>query len=241
MIARSGGPKQRKAVLILLLLVAFSISAYWWLPPLWNFLSDRPRIEQFVHEMDPWGPVGLIAMQALQVVLLPIPGFFGLLGGFLFGFGPGLVYCTFGTVLGSMIAFALAKCFGRPLVSRLVKGKWLGQIDELARNRGFWFFLLYYWVPYLPKDAMCYVAGLTPIRNEVFFVAVVLGRFPGCVSATLVGAGVWQLELPLWAWISIGVVLFCAIGMAIGYRKRLAKWAKTILENAGHPQKAQEG
>jgi uncharacterized membrane protein YdjX (TVP38/TMEM64 family) len=85
------------------------------------------------------------------------------------------------------------------------------------------------------------VAGLTPIRNEVFFAAVVLGRFPGCVSATLVGAGVWQLELPLWAWISIGVVLFCAIAMAIGYRKRLAKWAKTILENTGHPQKTPEG
>ncbi len=241
MIARSAGLKRRKTVVILCLLAAFGISAYWWLPHLWSFLSDRPRIEQVVQEMGAWGPVGLVALQTLQVVLLPIPGFFGLLGGFLFGFGLGLVYCTIGTVLGSMIAFALAKYFGRPLVSRLVKGKWLSQIDELARTRGFLFFLLYYWVPYLPKDAMCYVAGLTTIRSDFFAAAVVLGRFPGCVSATLVGAGVWQLELPLWAWISIGAVLFCAVGVAIGYRKRLAKWAKTVLENAGHPQKTQAG
>jgi len=82
-------------------------TAYFWLEPLWSFLSDRGKIEVFLLSIGSWGPLGLIVLQALQISFFPIPSFFGMIGGFLFGFFPGLIYTQIGTFLGSLLAFFL--------------------------------------------------------------------------------------------------------------------------------------
>ena len=214
----------------LLIFLAIVASAFFWGPPLWALLSDRPRIEDFLRSLGPWGPVGLSVIQALQVFLFPIPGFFGMLGGFLFGFVPGLLYSQIGTVLGSMIAFALAKTFGRPLVERFVKKDKLDQLDTLARNKGKLFFLVYYLVPYVPKDAMCYVAGLTPLSYFAYLMVSFWGRLPGTISATLVGAGIWQFQIPIWGWVLIGCFITSLLILAFIYRKNLKSWVIRLLK-----------
>lgn len=217
----------------ILIFVALLGSAFFWFPPLYRFLSDRPRIEAFIDSLGIWAPLGLIALQALQVTLFPVPGFFGMLGGFLFGFLPGLIYSQVGTVLGSMLAFFLAKVFGRPLVEKLVSPEKLSKVDTLARNRGTLFFLIYYWVPYVPKDAMCYVAGLTPMGYSTYLFVSFFGRLPGTIGATLVGAGVWQFKIPLWGWILIGAIVLVLVILFIIYREAIKKWVMGILQRNG--------
>jgi uncharacterized membrane protein YdjX (TVP38/TMEM64 family) len=221
--------RRRRTLFIVLAILAFAASAFFWGPPVWRFLSDRAGIEAFLHSLGPWGPIGLIAVQTLQVFLLPIPGFFGLLGGFLYGFWAGLLYTQIGTVLGSMIAFFLARWFGRPLVARMVKPDQLARVDALIRNRGPFFFLLYFWAPYLPKDAMCYVAGLTPISPFRFLLACFFGRLLGSVGATLVGAGVWQIQIPTWGWVFIGAVVVLLLFLAARYRHPLRRWVLRLM------------
>jgi len=221
--------RRRRTFFIVLVLLAFIISAFFWGPPVWRFLSDRAGIEAFLHSLGPWGPIGLIAVQTLQVFLLPIPGFFGLLGGFLYGFWAGLLFTQIGTVLGSMIAFFLARWFGRPLVARMVKPDQLARVDAMIRNRGPFFFLLYFWAPYLPKDAMCYVAGLTPISPFRFLLACFFGRLLGSVGATLVGAGVWQIQIPIWGWVLIGAVVVVLLILAARYRHPLRRWVLRLM------------
>ncbi|MGB9553033.1 MAG: TVP38/TMEM64 family protein, partial [bacterium] len=169
-------------------------------------------------------------LQALQVAIFPIPGFFGMLGGFLFGFVPGLIYSQIGTVLGSMLAFFLAKVFGRPLVEKIVSREKLKKFDSLARNKGTLFFLLYYWLPYLPKDAMCYFAGLTPMGYWTYFMISFFGRLPGTISATLIGAGIWQFHIPSWGWITLGALILVVLALAFFYRQSLKKWVWGMLE-----------
>lgn len=221
--------RRRRTLFIVLLLLAFAASAFLWGPPVWRFLSNRAGIEAFLHSLGPWGPIGLIAVQTLQVFLLPIPGFFGLLGGFLYGFWAGLLYTQIGTVLGSMIAFFLARWFGRPLVARMVKPDQLARVDAMIRNRGPRFFLLYFWAPYLPKDAMCYVAGLTPMPPFRFLLACFFGRLLGSVGATLVGAGVWQIQIPIWGWVLIGTVVVFLLILAGRYRHPLRRWVLRLM------------
>ena len=67
-----------------------------------------------MHAMlDRWGvfaPVVFIAIQALQVIIAPMPGdVTGLLGGFVFGQWLGFSYSTLGLTIGSLCAF-----LGRP-------------------------------------------------------------------------------------------------------------------------------
>ena len=225
--------KKLRTVFLIILGLALVASVFFWLPPAWAFLRDRQRIKGFLISLGPWGPVGMIALQALQVALFPIPGFFGMLGGFLFGFLPGLVYSQVGTVLGSMLAFALAKLYGRPLVERLVPGDKLRQVDGLARDKGALFFLIYYWVPYVPKDAMCYVAGLTPVGYLTYLMVAFWGRLPGTVSATLVGAGVWQFSIPLWGWILIGCTVVAILTVAILCRERIKHYILGLVNSYG--------
>ncbi len=214
----------------IVVLIALLGSAFFWFPPLYHFLSDRQRIEAFLNSLGVWAPLGLIFLQALQVALFPIPGFFGMLGGFLFGFLPGLIYSQVGTVLGSMFAFFLAKVFGRPLVQKLVSPEKLEKVDALARNKGTLFFLIYYWVPYVPKDAMCYVAGLTPMGYLTYLLVSFFGRLPGTIGATLVGAGVWQFKIPFWGWIIIGGVVLILVILGVVHRAAIRKWVIGILQ-----------
>ena len=219
-----------RTVIWILILIALLGSAFFWLPSVYHFLSDRPRIEAFLNPLGFWAPLGLIAIQALQVALFPVPGLFGMLGGFIFGFLPGLIYSQIGTVLGSILAFFLAKVFGRPLVEKIVPREKLEKVDSLARNRGTLFFLIYYWVPYVPKDAMCYVAGLTPMGYWNYLVISFLGRLPGTIGATLVGAGIWQFQIPLWGWIILGFLIAVILSLGILYRDALKKWVLGALE-----------
>jgi uncharacterized membrane protein YdjX (TVP38/TMEM64 family) len=49
------------------------------------FLSKK-RLLHFLQSLGPWGFAGLIGLQALQVIVAPIPGdLTGLLGGFIYG------------------------------------------------------------------------------------------------------------------------------------------------------------
>jgi len=80
------------------------------------------------HTLREWGilaPVIFIGLQALQVIIAPIPGeVTGILRGFLFGEWLGLVYSTIGLTLGSVAAFGVGRWLGahyvRGLVSREV-------------------------------------------------------------------------------------------------------------------------
>src|SRR5215831_10134988 len=86
----------------------------------WLVLTDAPAYQFLVrlymdkrflkHTLREWGilaPVIFVGMQALQVIIAPIPGeLTGILGGYLFGEWVGLLYSTVGLTLGSVAAFA---------------------------------------------------------------------------------------------------------------------------------------
>jgi uncharacterized membrane protein YdjX (TVP38/TMEM64 family) len=86
--------------------------------------SSRESLRIYIESYGPQAPTAFIFIQALQVVLAPIPGkMTGSIAGFIFGGGLGAVYATEGLSIGSSIAFVVGKIFGRPLVRRFVSEK----------------------------------------------------------------------------------------------------------------------
>lgn len=192
-------------------------------PALYRYLSDREAIQSWVASLGPWGPLGSILLNAAQVLLAPIPGqIFGLANGYLYGVARGTLYSWIGVQLGSALAMGLARYLGRPLVARLVGPVRLDRWDHLARERGPAFFLLVFLLPLLPDDLVCFVIGLSPLSIPYMLTLAGLGRLPGLIVASWVGANATRPPAEVWAILVGG-------GLALAYlygrcRERVEGW-----------------
>lgn len=84
-------------------------------------------------------------------------------------------------------------------------------LQVISMQKGMLFFLFAFMVPIFPADVMNYVAGLSALSGRRFFVANLLGRLPGVVLMTAVGAYGFQFSLTIWLVVglaSVGMFLF---------------------------------
>src|SRR5437879_13869078 len=110
-------------------IVAALVAACGWLvltdAPAYQFLVRLYVDKRFLkHTLREWGvlaPVIFMGLQALQVIIAPIPGdLTGILGGYLFGQWLGLLYLMMGLTLGSVASFAVGRWLRARHVQKLV-------------------------------------------------------------------------------------------------------------------------
>jgi uncharacterized membrane protein YdjX (TVP38/TMEM64 family) len=90
-----------------------------------------------VREFGAWAPAVFVALQAVQVVLAPIPGqTLGFLGGYLFGAVPGTTYSMLGMIAGSLLVFRVVGAYGRGAVESWVTDAVLERFDGFVDERG---------------------------------------------------------------------------------------------------------
>ena len=78
-----------------------------------HFYSSRREVKALLNRMGDYAPLVFILLQALQVIMAPIPGeATGFLGGLVFGTTLGFIYSTLGLILGSILAFGLGRWLG---------------------------------------------------------------------------------------------------------------------------------
>jgi uncharacterized membrane protein YdjX (TVP38/TMEM64 family) len=225
------------ALAILLTLAILGILAWQYAEPLadfWNIISERDQIQAWLKAAGPWGPFWFILIQALQVLLAPIPGeATGFLGGFLFGFPLGFIYSSFGLTLGSILAFLAGHWLEERFVVKIVSPETMRRFDFFMDHQGalvaFFFFLF----PGFPKDYLCFILGLSPMSFRLFLVLVTIGRMPGTLMLTLQGAKVYEGEYLMFALI-LGLCLVVG-GLMFRYRETLYDWIRR-LEARNHRQ-----
>ena len=192
-----------RSALLAALALALGAAAWYWREPLSALSNDRERIQAWVASFGPWGPLVSVALNVAQVLLAPIPGqFVGITNGYLYGIGLGTLYSMAGLLLGTTLAMALGRWFGRPLVERLVKPEALARWDRVADRQGPLFFFLVFLFPFVPDDISCFLIGLSPLSIPRMVVLATLGRLPGVFISCWVGA--YATDLPWWAWIPLG-------------------------------------
>lgn len=193
----------KQAVPLVVLIVAAGGALWIWREPLWTLFNDQERVREWVAGFGPWGPLVTIALNVAQVLLAPIPGqFVGMANGYLYGIWLGTVYSMAGLLLGTVLAMALGRWFGRPLVERLVNPEQLTRWDRIAERQGPLFFFLVFLFPFLPDDVVCFLIGLSPLPLPSLVVLATLGRLPGVFVSCWVGA--YATDWPWWAWILLG-------------------------------------
>jgi len=188
-----------------------------------RFYVDKPFLKHTLREWGVLAPVVFIGLQALQVVIAPIPGqVTGILGGYLFGLWAGLLYSTIGLSLGSLAAFAVARWLGTRYVRRLVSADVWQRLGFIVEAEGVILCFVIFVIPGLPKDIACYLFGLSPMPFWVFALISTLGRIPDTWVASAQGARAASGDY-------VQIVLLTAIVAAValplyGYRHRLIQW-----------------
>jgi len=201
----------------------------------WLVLTDAPAYQFLVrlyldkrflkHTLREWGvlaPVIFIGLQALQVVIAPIPGeLTGILGGYLFGQWAGLFYSTIGLALGSVAAFAVGRWLGTRYVQKLVSPDMWRKLGFIVEAEGAILCFVVFLIPGLPKDLACYLCGMSPMPIWVFVAVSTLGRIPDTWVLSAQGAHTAAGDY-------LQLVLLTAIALAAAlplyyYRNRLVE------------------
>jgi uncharacterized membrane protein YdjX (TVP38/TMEM64 family) len=197
------------------------VAAWQWGTPLWQFFRNRAALQAWIASFGAWAPLVSIVLNAAQVIIAPIPGqVISWANGYLFGVWLGALYNLVGTMMGTGIVLILTRRWGRPLMNRLVRDrKQLAQVDRFVARQGRLFFFLIFLLPSMPKDLACYAIGLTDLPLGQMFVLIVLGRLPGSIVASWVGANAASLSLAQWVALIAG-----ATALALAY----LRWSNAI-------------
>ncbi|HBL39300.1 TPA: hypothetical protein DDZ10_01365 [Candidatus Uhrbacteria bacterium] len=179
--------RHHKYVAGIVLLMVVSVLASWLLADEIR-LADVSALEAFLERLGVWGPVALIAFVTIEVVIAPIPGGVPpIVAGALYGF-EGFLYVWMGNIIGSSIAFWLARWLGIGLVRRLdPKFDERGYLEQVRR---LWFF---YFIPLMPVDILSFAFGLSRVRFRLFFAVSSIGFFVSMGLLTLFGDSLARL------------------------------------------------
>ena len=200
---------------------------------LWLVLTDAPiirfvvrlyRDKYFLRDtVAAWGwmaPLVFMAIQALQVIISPIPGeITGPVGGALFGTLWGLTYSTIGLTFGTLVCFWMGRTWGEPLVRPFLSEHHWNRMNFIIEAEGAIICFVLYLIPGFPKDIISYLFGMSPMPFWVFAVVSTLGRIPGTWISSYFGAHVAEQQ---YVYAIVFIALIAAIGLPLFYyRERI--------------------
>ncbi|MGN0407513.1 MAG: TVP38/TMEM64 family protein [Bacteroides sp.] len=151
--------------------------------------SSLDKMEAFISGFGVWSPVVFVIYQIMQIVVIPIiPGGVTTTAGVvMFGAVEGLLLNYIGICAGSMIAFILAKRYGKNLVLKFVEKKKYDKYESwLSKGKKFEiFFAICIFLPFAPDDLLCYLAGLTEMSYKKFITIILLGKWPAIICYSI--------------------------------------------------------
>jgi uncharacterized membrane protein YdjX (TVP38/TMEM64 family) len=160
---------------------------------LYHIYQDPHQLKKVISSYGPYAPLAYMLLQIIQVVIAPVPGgAIEFLGGYLFGVRAGFIYSMVGLILGSWFAFSLARIFEKIAVEKFVSEKTRNKFDYLVEHEGVILSFILFLLPGFPKDALCYILGLTPMHLGIFLIISTIGRIPGTLMAILQGAKAFE-------------------------------------------------
>lgn len=190
--------------------------------------KDKQYLKQTVASWGAAAPLVFVAIQALQVIISPIPGeMTGPVGGALFGTARGVIYSTIGLTAGTFICFGLGRLWGEPLVRLWLSDRHWNRMSFILEAEGAILCFILYLIPGFPKDIISYLFGISPMPFWIFALVSTLGRLPGTWIASYFGARVADHEY-IYALLMVALLAAAALPLYY-YRQRIvaalqARW-----------------
>jgi uncharacterized membrane protein YdjX (TVP38/TMEM64 family) len=154
---------------------------------------DKHYLNDTVRSWGLMAPLVFIAIQALQVIISPIPGeITGPVGGAVFGTWWGLFYSTIGLTVGTLVCFWIGRVWGEPFIRPWLSEHSWNRMNFILEAEGAIICFVLYLIPGFPKDIISYLFGISPMPFWLFAVVSTLGRLPGTWISSYFGANVGE-------------------------------------------------
>ena len=222
--------RRRKIITVIsliLILILFSMIAYFVGRPLMKQLRDSPEtFRDYVYSHRLLGPFLMVGIMMLQVIIAIIPG--GpceLAAGFVFGWLEGAVLCLIGSILASALVFLAVRKWGVKLVELFFPREKILSYSFLQNEKklNLLSFVLFL-VPGTPKDMLTYILGLTPMKLTSMLVITTLARLPAVLCSTITGS-LAQKGSYIVAIITYGVTMVIA-GVCVWWYRKISRQEK---------------
>lgn len=206
---------------------------------LWQFFSDRERIQQLVDGAGLLAPTLYIFLLVVQAVVAPLPApAVAMAGGYSFGTFEGFLLTWFGALLGGVFSFGLSRFFGRGFVASSAR---LERMDRYLQVHGAILVFVLRLIPVVSFDAISYAAGLSGIAFRKFLLATALGMAPGTfvfvyLGGASPGPGVWAALTGLAA-LAVAAYLYLRVRLKQRSRRKLVEATREMYVEeyrAGH-------
>jgi uncharacterized membrane protein YdjX (TVP38/TMEM64 family) len=192
------------------------MAVWYYRAPIFDWIRifwDREAIQAFLQGFGLWGPIILFLLILVQLFIAFIPGHLLVAAsGYIYGAPLTITVVSTSAILGSQLAFLLARKYGRPLIYRIASQKAIERWDKIAGDRGPLFYIFMFVLPFVPSDMMCYIAGLGNISFKRFLAANLIGRLWATTETAVIGS--YAFQPPLWFWILLAVSL---VGLYSGW------------------------
>ncbi|HAG04146.1 MAG TPA: hypothetical protein DCG28_01790 [Lachnospiraceae bacterium] len=141
-----------------------------------GIFKSQEKMENFVNGFGIWGYVIFVVIQIVQVIIPIIPGGVSCLVGVLL-YGPvlGFILNYLGIFIGSMMVFAIARYYGRPILNKMFSEKLIKKYDYWTTEQKYFtkMFAFAIFFPVSPDDFLCYLAGTTKMRWRTFVLIMI--------------------------------------------------------------------
>ncbi len=215
---------------VLVVVVALLLALFWsylgpWIDDWSKFLTSKEKVRAWILSYGAWAPLVFVAIQAIQVVVAPIPGeATGFLGGYLFGIPYGFLLSTVGLTIGSTLAFLLGRWLEIHFVEKIVAKETLEKFDFIVERQGTLIAFLLFLIPGFPKDYLSFILGLSKMPLRVFLIITMVGRMPGTFLLTLQGANVYKGRFITFS-VLLGLFFLAAL-ISFLYKETIYQWLR---------------
>ena len=200
---------------LILITAALAVLYVMQITGLWDKIDSVEDLRNYVSGFGGYAVFIFIAIQFLQVVVLPIPGFITVsVGVLLFGAFRGSVYSVIGIVSASIVAFFIGRVFGYKVAGWLVGKENLDKGLELVKGKDKVILTFMFLFPFFPDDVLCFVAGLSSMSVPYYIVMITITRIINIVvsaysvNGSIIPYNTWWGIL-LWIAVFILVAALC--------------------------------
>ena len=204
-----------KIAMILISIIAILLVCFAFYPLFKNLNTVEGRLE-FRNKVNSMGIKGfllLYLLEAVQIVLVIIPGEpIELLYGMCYGSIKGAIYLTINVFINTIVVYYIVKKCGKKVLYFLFSKE---KIDEFEKKPIFQskekienIMALLFFLPGTPKDMLLYVGAFLPIDKWKFVLISTFARFPSVITSTIAGAGITSnnLKMTIITYIITGII-----------------------------------
>ena len=174
------------------IVIVLLIIGYWEFSKEFTVFRDPNKLKELILSFGSYSIIAFIVLQMIQVIIFFIPGeVVQVAGGYIFGPLVGGITSAIGIILGSVVAYFIAKLCGKKYINKLIENHNLTTMKKIldAGSNNIVVFIIYF-IPGIPKDILVYVAGISNITLRDVILYSSAGRVPWIITSAMFGHGI---------------------------------------------------